>query len=91
MSTECTPLAKEVWDKVVPLKVYVVIFEDPFTHSECYEGCCGQGIHYEIMGVASSKEKAEELIKRVIVAKSFYNRSDFQIEEKDLDRGTYDS
>lgn len=73
---------EEVWTKLFQSKVYVVVHHDPYAHGECLDGCCGAETT-TVMGVATSKEKAEELIGRKMKRIS-YRRTDFDIEEFDL-------
>jgi len=74
---------KAMWSKILGSKIYVVVYHDPYAHSECSSCCCGAETT-QVMGVATSREMAENLIesyqKRVN-----YDREDFEIEEFELD------
>jgi len=65
------------------MKVYIIVYVDPYTHGECEGDCCGT-MDKEIKGVASTRPKAEELIARYLKRIS-YQREDFEIDEVELD------
>jgi len=71
------------WSKILGCKAYVVVYHDPYAHSECESGCCCAETT-TVMGVATSMEGAETLIKSYQKRVS-YRREDFDIEEFELD------
>jgi hypothetical protein len=60
-------------------KVYVIIYHDPYEHSECNEGCCGVQTS-TIVDIATTKELADIIVSEHL--KHHYNRkNDYDIEE----------
>jgi len=77
-------MSAQVWTKLFQSEIYIVVYHDPWQHSECDEGCCAVDTT-EVLGTASSFERAEELIQRYLKRMTCYQRKDFEIIVKKLD------
>ena len=62
------------------MKIYVVMYHDPYEHSECEGDCCGADSS-ELILTAPTKDVAELALKNYISKHTYYHRDDFKIEE----------